>query len=149
MAVGGGALKRRTQVCLAAALTVTSGGGSFAGIGAPATAAARSGCSHVHHVGPGWSLIDAPPTPTDPTGVSARPNGILNETIVGQDPRVLLATDGAGVYRTADGGCTWSTVYSVPTGDHYQAGVGAYTVVRIVTAAGSQPTGRQTVYLTL
>jgi len=73
------------------------------GPGAGADQAGSGGACAVRTAGP-WTVIPTPGPPAGPT------------TVYAVDPYVpsrLFASDGRVVWRSADGGCRWSTVFDV------------------------------------
>jgi len=122
---------------------------SFTGTTAVALgeSAAAGQCTGVHRSVGGWSLVDPPAFPESPVPDIG---GFMNaSTMVGDDPRTLLASDGGAVYRSADGGCTWRMVFAVTVQDYPDSNLGAYVVSRIVAAHAAVPASKQTVYLLL
>ena len=83
---------------------------SFVASGSYADSA--GGCAH-HSAG--WSKVspkfDAGPTQNDVANVG--PNSVVSWLEPPDDPDVMLATDGAEIVRSADGGCRWTTVFTV------------------------------------
>ena len=115
----------------------------------PGTGLATGGqCRAIETAPGGWT---AGPLPATPSAANEPPNSIVATSAVGQDPSVQLATDGISVYRTADGGCTWQTVFTVGPTDYYSVGGAAvaYSVTNIANGHDATATSRQTVYLAL
>src|SRR4051812_22159553 len=64
-----------------------------------------------------WSVV-SPPFATPSAARSTTRGDVRNLRAVGVDPadaRVLVATDGAFVQRSDDGGCTWHEVWRLPS----------------------------------
>lgn len=117
-----------------------------AGWAPPDVAAAQCGSTQVS--GGTWSAVDMPPTPSLPReGASA----IVASSAVGQDPSVVLATDGVSVFRSTDAGCSWHTTYTLGPMDYWSDGgvVTGYTITNIANGHSAAPVNRQDVYLAL
>jgi hypothetical protein len=114
---------------------------------APAVAAGGQ-CRSIENVSGGWTAAPVPATPSAP-GVGSTP--IVATSIVGQGPSVVVATDGVAVFRTADGGCTWKTVFTLGASDYYSAsGLAAgYSITNIASGHDGTAADKQSVYLAL
>lgn len=134
---------RGARVAVAfAAVLVTAAGGSLPVRGAAAA------CGSTQSAGGRWTAVDVPATPSLPA-VGATP--VVTSTVVGQDPSVVLATDGIGVFRSTDGGCSWRSAYTVGAADYWSGGglAVAYSITDIVNGHSAAPVSRQDVYLVL
>jgi hypothetical protein len=122
----------------------------LAGFGiAPVGGFASSGqCRGIETAPGGWTANPLPATPAVPVKGSS---AIVATSAVGQDPSVELATDGIAVFRTADAGCTWQTVFTLGAADYYSGGgaATAYSVTNIANGHDATPVNRQTVYLAI
>lgn len=95
-----------------------------------------------------WSAVEMTASPSLPElGSSA----IVASTVVGQDPSVVLATDGISVFRSTDGGCTWRTTYTMGAADYWSGGgiASAYSITSIVDNHSAAPANRHVIYLAL
>lgn len=122
----------------------------LAGAGvAPASSFATGGQCHGVETAPGgWTTAPLPSTASVPVEGSSP---VIATSAVGQDPSVELATDGVAVFRTADGGCTWQSVFSLAGTDYYSASgaATAYTVTNIANGHDAGPANQQTVYVAI
>lgn len=101
----------------------------IAGVMSVTTGPARAAsCSAHHHDGP-WARVDAP---LEVDAIAADP----------LDPDRVLATDGTSIVRTLDGGCSWSTVWELPTvpSDEVPAAKGTSRIVALATAPEAEGT---------
>jgi hypothetical protein len=120
---------------------------AMVGAGVAPVPVAAAQCGSTQMVMGRWSAVDLPPAPSVPVlGAS-----ILSTSVVGQDPSVVLATDGVAVYRSTDGGCRWNTTYTLGPADYPTvSGVAtAYNITNIGTTHSAVPAARQDVYLAL
>lgn len=126
------------------AVAVLSGVAVAPGVGI----AAGGQCRAIETAPGGWTTG---PLPATPSAATEPPNPIVATSAVGQDSSVQLATDGVSVFRTADAGCTWQTVFTIGPTDYYSAGgiAVAYSVSNIASGHDATPTNQQTVYLAL
>jgi hypothetical protein len=139
------AARRRTAVI---AVTAVFGVGVGVGV-APAPGLAAGGQCHSVETAPGgWTTAPLPATPSAPAVGSSQ---IVSSSVVGQDPAVLVATDGISVFRTADGGCNWQTVFTLGPSDYYSAGglAAGYSITNIANGQGPATTDKQDVYLAI
>jgi hypothetical protein len=116
---------------------------------APGVGIAAGGqCRAIETAPGGWTTGAMPATPSAAT---EPPNAIVATSAVGQDSLVQLATDGVSVFRTADGGCSWQTVFTIGPSDYYSVGgiAVAYSVTSIANGHDATATSKQTVYLAL
>lgn len=111
-------------------------------------AAAGAQCVSTQNVMGKWSAVDVAPTPSVPQEAS---NPVVATSLVGQDPSVVLSTDGVSVYRSTDGGCNWHTTYTLGPIDYWNSDglVAGYTISNIVNGHSAAPANRQVVYLAL
>lgn len=95
-----------------------------------------------------WSAVDPPAVPSLPAALTS---SVISASMVGQDSSVLLATDGVAVYRSTDGGCRWSTTFTLGAADYPALGgaATAYSISNIANGHSSAPAARQDVYLAL
>jgi hypothetical protein len=110
--------------------------------------AAGGQCRSVESAPGGWTAAALPATPSLPVmGVTP----IVVTSVVGQDPSVALATDGMAVFRTADGGCNWQTVFTLGATDYYSDGdlLTGYSVTNIANGHSAGAGDHQDVYLAL
>lgn len=133
----------RRRVAGALAVVLLAGAGAWT-----PTAVSAAQCGSTQQAGGRWSAVDMPPTPSLPNQGSTP---IVSSSIVGQDPTVVLATDGVSVYRSTDGGCSWRTTYTLGPADYWSGSglVSGYTITNIVSGHTGAPASRQTVYLAL
>jgi hypothetical protein len=105
-------------------------------------------CGTTQHSGGRWSAVDMPPTASIP---EVGPSAVVASTIVGQDPSVVLATDGVSVFRSTDYGCSWRLTYTFGAADYWSGGglVTGYSITNIANAHSAVPANRQDVYLAL
>jgi hypothetical protein len=138
--------RRRLRAATAAAcLVAATVGGTGTGTG---SAAGSGQCRSIESAAGGWIAAPMPATPSLPDlGETA----ILATSFVGQNPSVAVATDGISVFRTADGGCTWQTVFTVGASDYYSANglLVGYSITNIANGHDSGAVDKQDVYLAL
>jgi len=109
------------------------------GPGAGADQAGAGGACAVRTAGP-WTVIPTPGPPAGPT------------TVYAVDPYVpsrLFASDGRMVWRSADGGCRWSTVFDVASASSTLDLPGPPEVTRVVAVTVPPSPTRNAVYLLL
>lgn len=133
----------RSRLVISVVAVIASGIAVFI----PPTAGAAQ-CGSVQNAMGKWSAIDVAPTPSVPAEGSS---AITATSLVGQDPNVLLSTDGVAVYRSTDGGCKWSTTYTLGPSDYWNGNglVVGYSITNIANGHSSAPANRQVVYLAL
>lgn len=133
----------RSRVAGVLAVVLVAGAAGFA----PSNVDAAQ-CGSTLHAGGRWSAVGMPPTPSVP---ELGPSAVVATSVVGQDPSVLLATDGVSVYRSTDYGCSWHITYTLGVADYWSLGgiATAYSITNIANGHSNAPANRQDVYLAL
>lgn len=108
-------------------------------------------CGGVTNRGRGWSTIALPPFPPHeaafPTGGGISPQRkALSYAVDPVDSDRLYAGNGAEVFRSDDGGCTWKTVFSLSSNPALVPPCGPYASYVESVAVGPTAASRDRVY---